>query len=154
MIQGKWFPQGSELTAPLAIRQAVFSRGQDARDSLAQQVVVYQDGVPAGSARLWWEEGAFHLGDVGVLEAERGKGLGDLLVRLLLFKAVSHYASQVELETPPETAPFFARYGFAPGQAAANSPTIPMSIRGEDIALSHCGAEHCSNCCETCGQQG
>ena len=154
MIQGKWFPQGSDLAAPLAIRQAVFFRGQDERDSLAQQVVVYRDGIPAGSARLWWEEGAFHLGDVGVLAAERGKGLGDLLVRLLLFKAVSHYASRVELETPPETVPFFARYGFMAGEAAADSPRIPMSIRGEAIVLSHCGTEHCNGCCETCGQPG
>lgn len=33
--------------------------------------------------------GAFWLGDVGVLSDFRGMGYGDLLVRLLLFKALS-----------------------------------------------------------------
>ena len=40
MIQGKWFPQGADLSEALSVRQAVFSRGEDALDAESQNVVV------------------------------------------------------------------------------------------------------------------
>ena len=129
MIEGKWFAQGEELSQALAVRQAVFGRGRDALDDLAQSVVVYRAGQPVGAARLWYEDGAFRLGDVGVLEAARGMGYGDLLVRLLLYKALTHNASVIALTAPEALEPFFTRYGFAPdGQGG-------MSQRGEDVCL-------------------
>ena len=102
MIQGKWFPTGSDVSQPLAIRRAVFGRGRDALDDWAQQVAVYAGEEPVGTARLWWRDGAFWLGDVGVLSDFRGMGYGDLLVRLLLFKALSHGAHFLRLEAPEE----------------------------------------------------
>ena len=46
MIQGKWFPQGSDLSEALSVRRAVFGRDQDPLDAEAQNVVVYQDDLP------------------------------------------------------------------------------------------------------------
>lgn len=142
MIQGKWFPMGSDIGQALAVRQAVFGRGGDALDAAAQQVVVYREDQPVGAARLWWADGAFVLGDVGVLEAERHRGYGDLLVRLLLFKALSHNAVRLALDADGETTDFFARYGF---QTEAGKR---MTMRGEDVHLSHCGGS-----CEGCDHQ-
>ena len=144
MIRGRWFPQGSDITIALRLRQDVFARGRDALDDAAQQVVVYQADEPVGAARLWWQDGSFHLGDVGVLETERGKGVGDLLVRLLLFKALSHYATVVELLAPPEVVSFFTKYGFVPADTDAPDGLVTMVIRGDDIQLSHCGG--CQGC--------
>lgn len=140
MVQGKWFPMGGDIEQALEIRQAVFGRGADALDAMAQQVVVFREGQPVGAARLWWADGAFMLGDVGVLEEERHQGYGDLLVRLLLFKALSHNAGRVALDAPAESADFFAKYGF---QSEGGSR---MTIRGADVRLSHCGGS-----CEACG---
>ena len=137
MVKGQWFPQGTDISLALSIRETVFARGRDALDDIAQQVVGYREETPVGTARLWWQDGAFRLGDVGVLESFRQKGFGDLLVRLLLFKALTHHASRVELISPTETADFFARYGFAP--IGETKMLISMSVRSEDIALSHCG---------------
>ena len=75
MIQGKWFPTGSDVSQPLAIRRAVFGRGRDALDDWAQQVAVYAGDEPVGAARLWWRDGAFWLGDVGVLPGCRAMAL-------------------------------------------------------------------------------
>lgn len=150
MVKGKWFAQGSDITVPLGIRQAVFAREQDALDGIAQQVVVYDGETPVGAARLWWAEGAFHIGEVGVLEASRGQGFGDLLTRLLLFKALTHHATRVELSAPWNVAPFFMRYGFVTETATPEGVThVPMWIRGEDIALSHC-QNQCGGSCEDC----
>ena len=145
MVKGQWFPQGSDISVPLRLREAVFSRQRDSLDDVAQQVVVYQDDTPVGAARLWWADGAFHIGDIGVLPIERGKGFGDLLVRLLLYKALTHHALAVEVSAPADLSPFFARYGFAPAGNPTDSSPILMTLRGEDIALSHCNGG-CADC--------
>lgn len=150
MVQGRWFPIGGDLTEPLSVREAVFGRGRDSLDDMAWQVVVYREGRAVGSARLWWQDDAFRLGDVGVLPQERGRGYGDLLVRLLLFKALTHNAVRVGLVAPQEVQPFFAKYGFQPGDPVADGRW--MSIRGEDVRLSHCGGqcERCDHPSEEC----
>lgn len=143
MIQGKWFPLGTDIAVPLSVRQSVFGRGKDALDDQAWQVAVYREGQPVGSARLWWAEGCFRLGDVGVLPEERGHGYGDLLIRLLLFKALTHGAGTIALAAPEDVAPFFAKYGFQAEKREAG--TVSMSIRGKDVQLSHCGGQ-CAEC--------
>ena len=143
MVQGKWFPAGSDFSEALSVRKAVFGTDTDPLDAMAQQVVVYREGKPVGSARLWWADGAFRLGMLGVLPEERGKGYGDLLIRLLLFKALTHSASLIALETPEATRPFFAKYGFLAGSEENGLTT--MHILGENVQLSHCGG-NCANC--------
>ena len=144
MIQGKWFPQGADLSEALSIRNAVFSRGGDALDAMAQNVVVYLDDVPAAAGRLWWEDGSFWLGNVGVLPEYRGRKLGDLALRLLLFKAQSHFAREVRLITPPETEGFFSRLGFR--EAERRGDSIEMFVPGDDIELDSCKSCKKANC--------
>lgn len=113
-MQGKWYPQGADIAVPLGVRAAALGAGRDALDDQAQQVAVFHDGVAVGAARLWWEEGGFHAGAIGVLPDQRGKGYGDLLVRMLLYKAATHGARHVTLTCPASLALFFARFGFLP----------------------------------------
>ena len=40
MVQGRWFPMGSDIALPLSVREQVFGRGEDALDAMAQQVIV------------------------------------------------------------------------------------------------------------------
>ena len=143
MVQGRWFPMGSDLSLPLSLRMQVLGRGADETDAMAQHVVVFEDGEAVGAARLWWADGAFQLGEMCVPEEKRGKGFGDLLIRLLLYKALTHSASLIELETLPATEAFFAKYGFTP--CGEKDGLIRMSIRGEDVQLSHCGG-NCAEC--------
>ncbi len=133
MVEGKWFAQGSDIAKPLAIRQTVLGRGRDAVDDLAQQVVVYHENRPAGTARLWWSDGVFMLGDVCVLPQYRHQGYGDLLVRLLLYKALTHNAQSVALFSPKDCVAFFARYGFTAGE---EGDVVRMHLHAKDICLS------------------
>ncbi|MBO5500923.1 MAG: GNAT family N-acetyltransferase [Clostridia bacterium] len=143
MVQGKWFPMGSDISEALSVRQAVFAQGTDELDSMAQQVVVYREGKPVGSARLYWAEDSFRLDRLGVLEEERGKGYGDLLIRLLLFKALTHSAALITLDTPADTRGFFAKYGFQ--EDGEQCGLTRMHILGDNVQLSHCGG-NCANC--------
>ena len=122
----------------------VFGRGADALDAESWNAVIYSDGVPAACGRIWWKDDAFWLGDIGVLEEYRGRRLGDLALRLLLFKAQSHSAREVRLRSPEETAGFFSRLGFRPVPGSA-SP-VEMSIRGADIDLDTCRNCHKADC--------
>lgn len=145
MIQGKWFPVGADISQALDIRASVFGRRRDASDDMAQQAVVYGDtGEAVGSARLLWRDGAFWLGDIGVLERERGRGYGDLLVRLLMYKALTHGARRMALVCPSDMTGFFARYGFKPTGDCGEG--VEMSADADDISLSHCGG--CGGCRE------
>ena len=143
MVQGKWFPMGSDISEALAVRQAVFGTAADDLDAAAQQVVIYREGKPVGSARLYWADGAFQLDKLGVLEAERNKGYGDLLIRLLLFKALTHSAALITLDTPADTRAFFAKYGFQ--EDGEQSGLTRMHILGDNVQLSHCGG-NCATC--------
>lgn len=137
MVEGKWFAPGTELGPCEAIRQTVFGRGADELDSRSWNVIVWHDGQASATGRLWWEDGAFCLGDLAVLPEKRGMKLGDLTLRLLLFKAETHAAKLLRLTATKETAAFFARLGFRPeGEAAADA--VPMLLRGEDLCLDTC----------------
>ncbi len=144
MIQGKWFPQGADLTDAVSVRRAVFGRGRDDLDAEAWNVVVYLDEVPAAAGRLWWRDGSFWLGEVCVLPESRGKRLGDLALRLLLFKAQSHYAREVRLRCAPDTAGFFSRLGFRPDPAAEDPGE--MLLPGDEIDLDTCKSCRKTDC--------
>lgn len=150
MVQGRWYPMGSDIETPLRLRGMVFGAARDALDDMAQQVVVFRQGEAVGCARLYWKDGAFWLDSLGVLEGERGKGFGDLLIRLCLFKALTHSAALIRLAATPDTEGFFAKYGLT-ASGEENGLTL-MQIRGEDVQLSHCGGncEGCKNRTEEC----
>ena len=140
MVQGKWFAPGTNPGAAADVRQEVFGFGQDALDSMSWNVLVYQDDVPAASGRIWWEDGAYRLGEIGVLPALRGRRLGDLTFRLLLFKAQEHFAREVRLAAPPEVLGFFTRLGFRPDPLSphAEGALVEMVLPGAQIDLDSC----------------
>ena len=137
MVQGKWFPPGEDLSALLPIRESVFGRGADDLDAASWNVLVYQDSVPVATGRIWWQDGAFRLGDLGVLEGFRRQRLGDLVLRLLLYKAQNHAAREVRLRCSRETAGFFSRLGRK--EIPSDDPdTVEMMIPGDQIDLDTC----------------
>ena len=136
MIQGKWFAPGTDLSSVLPVREAVFGRGADHLDPESWNVLVYQDSIPVATGRIWWSEGAFRLGDLGVLEPFRHQKLGDLVLRLLLYKAQSHAAREVRLTCPRDLTGFFARLGLREESGDPNS--VEMIIRGDQIDLDSC----------------
>ncbi len=138
MVEGKWLPPGADIGPALFLRREVFSLGRDARDDYAWQALAVHEGQPVGTGRIWWEEGAFHIGGICVLPDFRGRGFGDFLTRLLLFKAQEHYARQVILHAHPGVSPFFQRFGFLPCQGREGDGAIRHELPGQDIVLDHC----------------
>ena len=147
MIQGKWFAPGKDLSGVLSVRASVFGRVGDDLDAVSWNALVLLDGEPAGTGRIWWDNGAYRLGDICVLEPFRGQRLGDLVLRLLLFKAQSHAAREVRLQCPRDLTGFFARLGLKEESVCA-SGLVEMVISGSDIDLDtcrHCPKQSCPN---------
>ena len=137
MVQGKWFPPGSDLSDLLPVRAAVFGHGADDLDAVSWNTLVFEDSVPAATGRIWWENGAFWLGDIAVLENRRRRRLGDLVLRLLLFKAQSHAAREVRLRCPESLTGFFDRLGLKP-LPSDDPESVEMMIPGDLIDLDTC----------------
>ncbi len=144
MVQGKWFAPGDDLTVLLPVRSSVFGRDGDDLDAVSWNVLVYQDGIPAATGRIWWEDGAFRIGDIGVESSLRGKRLGDLVLRLLLFKAQNHAAREVRLRCPRHVAGFFERLGLK--EESSDGSTLEMMIPGDSIDLDNCKSCPKSGC--------
>ena len=139
MVQGKWFAPGDDISPLIAVRESVFTRGADDLDPLSWNALIYEDGIPCAAGRIWYSDGAYWLGNIGVLQDRRGRKLGDLTLRLLLYKAQSHAAAEVRLRCPSGTEGFFARLGFR--ACSAGPDGTEMMIRGDQIDLDTC--RHC-----------
>lgn len=147
MIQGKWFAPGEDLSVLVPVRMEVFGRGQDSLDSESWNVLVLKDSVPAATGRIHWSEGSFWLSDICVIGQYRGQRLGDLALRLLLFKAQSHAAREVRLRCKPDTVGFFSRLGLSE-IPPEGSDFVEMMISGDQIDLdtcSRCKKQDCPN---------
>lgn len=140
MIQGKWVAPGQPLNEIRSVRSSVFGHPVESTDPMGWNCLILQNGKPAAAGRIWWSEGSFRLGDIGVLPEFRGQGLGDLALRLLLYKAQSHAAREVRLQSPAETAGFFSRLGFREDRIPESSEGIEMVLPGDEIDLDACKA--------------
>lgn len=138
MVEGKWIAPGNDLSLTLPIRKAVLGLDGDEWDKLSWNAVIFSDGIPCATGRIRYDEGDFLLEHLCVLEGYRRKGYGDVLVRLLLFKALQHSARTVRLCYDGTLFPYFEKYGFVKRDEAT------MTMRGEDICLDNCKA--CGKC--------
>lgn len=98
-------------------------------------VLGFLDDEPTGAGLLSINGGAAEIGPVVVLEAAWGKGLGGLMVRMLIRKAYDlGYASQLALANV-ETAGFYKHLGFkalpALPDAQKNAGFIEMLHEGD-----------------------
>lgn len=148
----------------LALRRAVFEEelGEEggAEPEPEDQMAVYalacdEDGVPAGTGRLCIDaDDRFLLGRICVLKSRRGLGLGDLIVRMLLDRALTLNAPAVYVRALLPAVPFYARYGFAPtgettGAGAFTRRLMRASADQIDIEGS-CHKMACKGCAGDC----
>ena len=146
MIQGKWFAPGEPLAKDLlSVQEKVFGVSGKAHDPEGWNTLVFMDEEPAASGRIWWQDGSFWLGNIGVVPSLRGRRLGDLVLRLLLFKAQSHAAREVRLVCPPDLTGFFARLGLRE-DGSAGEGLVEMMIPGDRIDLDTCASCPKSSC--------
>ena len=172
MIRGKFVPPGGDYSQALAVRQAVFVREQgfdaaldhDRYDDISAHVLLYDQtdeagnpaGPPVATGRLFWLDGEFVIGRVCVLKEKRGQHLGDLTMRMLLYKAMQHGAQWVCVGAQKQAAGFYARYGFECVQEYLDEGVahVRMRVRGDRINLEGTCQRAKEGACTRCGGCG
>ena len=165
MIRGKFFTSMDKPEDVFAIRRRVFVEElgfpaeleTDKHDGMAVYALVLDDNdAPSGTGRMYLDDdGHFVIGRVCTLPDKRGKMLGDLLMRMLLYRAQELNAPAVYLTTPLNCVAFFARYGFKPVGKIVEDELGPqrfMCATAEEIDIEgSCGGKHgCAGCQKDC----
>jgi predicted GNAT family N-acyltransferase len=124
MITGKLIPGNGDISEALDVRRRVFVEEQgfpaqeepDEYDARAVHCLLYDDAHrPAATGRLFIDDdGYWRLGRVAVIKEMRGKQLGDLVMRMLLDKALSVGAKRFRLSAQRSAEGFYRLYGFEP----------------------------------------
>ena len=158
MYKGKYLLSVSDKDTALALRKAIpeFSNaGEDNCDLMAVYAVVYNEADnPSGCGRLFIDEDShFRIDYLGVLPNERGKYIGDLIARMLLFRAQELNAASVYADVPRSTLRFFSRYGFKPVEASYTD-VVKMAVANSEIRLegtcSKGKSGACGGNCDAC----
>jgi predicted GNAT family N-acyltransferase len=153
MITSAFIPGNQDTSDPFLVRDEVFVEEQncprdkeyDGFDPQALHLIIYVEEEPAVTGRIWYEDDCFRIGRLGVRKQYRGQKLGDLALRLLLFKTFSMGANKVEIHTQSYLAKFYEKFGFkAQGEQFIESdiPHIAMSVSKDDVVYpSDCSSD-------------
>jgi len=128
MISTKWFQGKSSLTDVLEIRKKVFNLLSDFYDDFAFNVVVYEDNIPAGTGRLLFKDGKYFIDMVCVIKEFRGNNYGDLVVRMLVRKAVDLGAENTYATVNEHCKQLFDNIGFVKIDDCGNKESLMKKI--------------------------
>lgn len=154
MITSAFIPGTQNLDEPFAIRREVFLEEQnipeeeefDEFDAQALHLIVYVDEQPAATGRIWHDGHTFRIGRLAVLKTFRGQKIGDLALRLLLFKAFSSGAEAVEISAQTYIVPLYKKFGFkeyGEEYVEAGIAHIAMKVGKDEVVYpSACRGEH------------
>ncbi len=157
MYKGKYLYSNQDCEQVYQIRKTVpeFSCGRDIDDELAIYAIAFDENdIPAGAGRLRIDgENHFRIDYLGVIPERRRRYIGDLLTRMLLFKAQDLHAVSVHALVPVDLLRFFARYGFTP-LTVQTTENCEMQVAAQDIILegscSHSSKKACPGNCSLC----
>ncbi|MGI5883904.1 MAG: GNAT family N-acetyltransferase [Candidatus Spyradocola sp.] len=146
MVTGKFIRGNDDLSEVEGVRMRVFVEEQgfpaeeemDAYDARAIHCLLYDgEGKPAATGRLYIDDdGYWRIGRVAVVRERRGQQMGDLLMRMLLDKALNAGARHFRLSAQKQAEGFYRRYGFTPFGEEYLDGTVPhveMEATNESI---------------------
>ena len=168
MIKAYFLMENQDISVPLKIRDEVFVKEQgfsaelehDDIDATAIHVVIEDEDGPCGTGRLFYTDGGWHIGRMAVLKEKRGKKYGDLLVRMLVDKALNAGVEEIFVGAQLHAKGFYEKMGClvcGEGYEEEGCPHVPMVLpaqRAIQILFSGCGGcggGDCESCEKNCG---
>lgn len=154
MITSAFIPGTEDLSEPFEIRKEVFVKEQeiseqeefDEYDKQALHLIIYVDEQRAATGRIWHDGTAFHIGRLAVLKQYRGQKIGDLALRLLLYKTFSSGAENIQISAQTYIMPLYRKFGFKEyGEEYMEAGIAHMAMKvGKDEVVypSTCHGQH------------
>lgn len=149
MITGKFIAGNGDLTEAFGLRDLIFGEElglpsealRDEYDARAIHALLYDDAhQPAATGRLYIDnDGYWHLGRICVKKELRGQQLGDLVMRMILDKAISAGAGFFRLSAGKDVEGFFRLYGFTPYNEENKGETAMEATKDSIIAAVFSG---------------
>ena len=141
MISTRWFQGRKNLDVVLAIRKDVSEEQNedmltDIFDEFAFNAVLFDDDTPAGAARLLFKEGKYFIDRLCVKSKFKGLNYEDLLIRMLVRKAVTIGAEKTFTEAQETHAELFENIGFT---AVSKESGRVLMVKEGDVGGSCCG---------------
>jgi len=147
MIMGKWVNgTGGDFETVLAIRTEVFCEElgvrpedeRDAFDEISAHVLIYdEDGSPVATGRLFPDAEGWHLGRLCVKKQSRGKGFGDMALRMLLDRAARTVPdADIVLSARANVANWYSAFGFEQVGGTYDEvgfPHVKMRVNAKNI---------------------
>lgn len=144
MITSVFLPGDQDLAEPFAIRREVFVEEQgapeteefDAFDAAALHLMVYVEETPAATGRIWHDGNGFWIGHLAVSKPFRGQQIGDLALRLLIYKALASGAETLTVSAQTYIASLYAKFGFksiGEEYTKAGRPCIEMRLKKDEV---------------------
>ncbi len=120
MVEGRFVVGGNGLKDTAFIRSMVFTEEQgvdpsieqDPYDQFAHHLIVSEGDEAIGTGRIIYKDDEFLIGRIAVLPSERGKGYGDLIVRMLCARAFEIGAQTVVVHAQVQVEAFYNKIGF------------------------------------------
>lgn len=145
MISTKWFQGKENLNDVLKIRKEVFVNElkgdensiSDIYDEFSFNVVEYNDNIPVGTGRLLFKDGKYLLDNICVLKQHRGNNYSELLIRLLVRKAINIGAEKTYALTDKKYENIFKKIGFEEFSTDENNKLL--MVKYGDV---------CGHCCK------
>ena len=165
MLYGQWIIGNEELENALCVRDEVFAKEQgglaeidtDEFDKDASHIIVFDEEKPVATGRVYLAGEQYKIGSICVLKDYRSTGIGTLVFRSLLGKALGDGAREVFLSAQEQAKSFYEKFGFmATGDAypidigGRECMYIDMSVTQENVVAP----SECSGGCSGCGGCG
>lgn len=149
MISTKWFQGIDKIDSIIKIRKEVFSDElnkekylvQDIYDEFAFNVLAYEDEVAVGCGRLLFNDGKYFIDNVCVIKKYRRRHMGNLIVRMLVRKAINLGAEKTYARVDEGSKSLFESIGFTIDNSYYNKDEkLYLMVKNGDVG-GHCG--HC-----------
>lgn len=144
MISSVFIPGTKDVKDAFEIRREVFIIEQscpeqeefDSFDEQALHLVVYVDGAPAATARIWHDGTSFRVGRIAVRKQYRGQKIGDLAVRVSIYKTFLMGAQSIKISAQKYILPLYRKFGFkeyGKEYMEAGIPHMAMQVTKDEV---------------------
>ena len=142
MFTNRWIRGIDDISDVLSIRTKVLNNKSDFKDVLDEQAwhcIIIWEGKDVATGRIYPNAGFWHIDKRYVLPDYQGKGIGDLLFRVLVDRAIRFDTADVCIEVDAKHYDYFAAFGFSP---VASEEKLRMQLKREDVVFpSSCGGD-------------